>query len=96
MYGLPSDMLSACFQFLLTENTRLDLEVKDILNDLNHQQDENELMCNKIEQLELSLNHSKVLPFSLVLIVVFLLPDDCYSSYLSFYQLLYAVIRYIW
>ena len=65
------NMLSTCFQFLETENTRLELEVKDILNDLNHQQDQNELMCNKIEQLELSLSHSKVLPFSFLLIVPF-------------------------
>ena len=52
---------SACLQFLEKENTRLELEVKDILNELNRQQDQNELMRDKVAELEVSLKHSKVL-----------------------------------
>ncbi|PON34472.1 Kinesin-like protein [Trema orientale] len=46
-------------EFLEKENTRLELEVKDILTELNCQQDQNELMRDKVAELEVSLKHSK-------------------------------------
>lgn len=47
-------------QFLEKENSRLELEMKDILNELDSQKSQNELMRGKIEQLEMSLKHSQV------------------------------------
>ncbi|EXB96208.1 Armadillo repeat-containing kinesin-like protein 1 [Morus notabilis] len=46
-------------EFLEKENTRLELEVKDILNELKQQQDQNDLMHDKIVQLELNLKERK-------------------------------------
>lgn len=49
-------------QHLEKENTRLELEMEEILRELNHQKDHNNLMCDKVAQLEMGLKHSKVLP----------------------------------
>uniref|UniRef100_A0A2C9VY08 Kinesin-like protein n=1 Tax=Manihot esculenta TaxID=3983 RepID=A0A2C9VY08_MANES len=46
-------------EFLEKENSRLELEMKDILNELDSQKSQNELMRGKIEQLEMSLKHSQ-------------------------------------
>ncbi|KAM6584399.1 hypothetical protein CsatB_011401 [Cannabis sativa] len=46
-------------EFLEKENTRLELEVKDTLNELNRQQDQNEFMHDKVAELETRLKHSK-------------------------------------
>lgn len=46
-------------EFLEKENTRLELEMKDFLNELNHQKDLNVLMRDEVASLEMSLKHSK-------------------------------------
>ena len=53
---------SSWLKFLENENTRLELEVKDTLNELNRQHDQNQLMRDKVAELETSLKHSKVTP----------------------------------
>ncbi|KAJ9684671.1 hypothetical protein PVL29_016908 [Vitis rotundifolia] len=47
-------------EFLEKENTRLELEMKDFLNELNHQKDLNVLMRDEVASLEMSLKHSKL------------------------------------
>ncbi|RVW97760.1 Kinesin-like protein KIN-UC [Vitis vinifera] len=47
-------------EFLEKENTRLELEMKDFLNELNHQKDLNVLMRDEVASLEMSLKHSKI------------------------------------
>ncbi|XP_057991778.1 kinesin-like protein KIN-UC isoform X2 [Hevea brasiliensis] len=48
-------------EFLEKENSQLELEMKDILNELDHQKGQNDLMHGKIEQLDMSLKHSQQL-----------------------------------
>ncbi|KAL5569393.1 hypothetical protein UlMin_025968 [Ulmus minor] len=48
-------------EFLEEENTRLELEIKDMLGELNHQKDQNDVMRDKVAQLEVSLKQSKKL-----------------------------------
>ncbi|XVE75408.1 hypothetical protein DITRI_Ditri12bG0091700 [Diplodiscus trichospermus] len=47
-------------EFLEKENTRLELEMKDILAELNCQKDQNSLMQDRIADLEISLKQSKL------------------------------------
>ncbi|CAK9159670.1 unnamed protein product [Ilex paraguariensis] len=53
--------LSDRSEFLEKENTRLEMDMKDMLKRLNSQKDYNDLICNKVASLEMSLNHSKFL-----------------------------------
>ncbi|XP_020536971.1 kinesin-like protein KIN-UC isoform X2 [Jatropha curcas] len=46
-------------EFIEKENTGLELKMKDMLNELDHLKDQNDLMHNKIELLEMSLKHSQ-------------------------------------
>ncbi|KAJ4834636.1 hypothetical protein Tsubulata_020203 [Turnera subulata] len=46
-------------EFLEKENIRLQLEVKDILNELEKQKGHNTLLSDKVVQLEMSLQHSQ-------------------------------------
>ncbi|KAK9283707.1 hypothetical protein L1049_011957 [Liquidambar formosana] len=46
-------------EFLEKENACLEGEMKDILNELNHQKDQNNLMRDEVAHLEMSLKHSK-------------------------------------
>lgn len=41
------------------ENANLELEMKNILNELTHQKDHNNLICNEVARLEMKLKHSK-------------------------------------
>lgn len=47
-------------QLLQKENTRLELELNDVLKDLNSQKDHNDFMHNEVARLEMNLNKSKV------------------------------------
>lgn len=53
----------SCLQFLEQENTRIELEMKEILNELNCQKDQNDVMSEKVAQLEVNLKYSKVFSF---------------------------------
>ncbi|KAL0557260.1 hypothetical protein IC582_005786 [Cucumis melo] len=46
-------------EFLEKENTRMEKEMADLLIELNRQRDRNDLMCDKVSHLEMSLEHSK-------------------------------------
>ncbi|KGN47845.1 kinesin-like protein KIN-UC [Cucumis sativus] len=46
-------------EFLEKENTRMENEMADLLIELNRQRDRNDLMCDKVSHLEMSLEHSK-------------------------------------
>lgn len=48
-------------QLLEMENSRLDSEMKEILNELNRQKDHNDLMHKTILELQVNLNCGKVL-----------------------------------
>lgn len=48
-------------QILEKENSRLELELKDVLKDLNWQKEKNDLMRDEVARLEMSLKSSKVL-----------------------------------
>lgn len=50
-------------QFLEKENTRLGLEMKDLLYELNSQKEHHDMMHDKVAQLESSLEQGKVFPF---------------------------------
>lgn len=50
-------------QLLEEENTRLESEMKDILKELNHQKDHNDLMRDEVARLETNLKNSKVWKF---------------------------------
>ncbi|XP_031257346.1 kinesin-like protein KIN-UC [Pistacia vera] len=52
------NLASRC-ELLEKENAQLDLEMKDFLSELNRQKDHNNLMHDKVSQLETSLKHSK-------------------------------------
>lgn len=52
--------ISTVLQFLEKDNTRLESEMKDLLMELNKQKEENNLMHDKITQLEMNLKNSKV------------------------------------
>ncbi|KAJ0047225.1 hypothetical protein Pint_05992 [Pistacia integerrima] len=52
------NLASRC-ELLEKENALLDLEMKDFLSELNRQKDHNNLMRDKVSQLETSLKHSK-------------------------------------
>lgn len=61
---LSSYLISSSYsQFLEKENTCLELEMKDLLNELNYQKDHNDLMSEKVAQLEVNLTYSKVFSF---------------------------------
>lgn len=60
-------MYSSCLQLLEQENTRIELEMKDLLNELNRQKDQNDLMSEKIVQLEVNSKYSKVFSFFFLL-----------------------------
>lgn len=53
----------SCLQFLEQENTRIELDMKDMLNELNHQKDQNDFLSEKVAQLEVNLKYSKVFSF---------------------------------
>ncbi|KAA8539266.1 hypothetical protein F0562_025958 [Nyssa sinensis] len=46
-------------EFLEKENARLEMEMKDILNELNHQKGQNDFMCDEVARLEMSMKHNK-------------------------------------
>ncbi|KAF3434013.1 hypothetical protein FNV43_RR25116 [Rhamnella rubrinervis] len=46
-------------EFLEEENTRIELEMKDLLNELNRQKDQNDLMSEKVAQLEVNLKYNE-------------------------------------
>ncbi|XP_059666045.1 kinesin-like protein KIN-UC [Cornus florida] len=46
-------------EFWEKENTRLETEMKDILNELDRQKDHNDLMNDEVAHLKMSLKHSK-------------------------------------
>lgn len=50
-------------QFLEKENIRLELEMKDVVNELNQQKGLNVSMRDELTGLEMSLKHSKVFSF---------------------------------
>ncbi|KAL5735028.1 hypothetical protein ACOSP7_032889 [Xanthoceras sorbifolium] len=52
------NLVTRC-EFLEKENTRLELQMKDVSSVLNHQKDQNDLMRDKVGQLERDLKHSK-------------------------------------
>ena len=43
----------------------MEMEIKDMLGELNHQKDQNDVMLDKVAQLEVSLKQSKVILISL-------------------------------
>ncbi|KAM7526872.1 hypothetical protein LguiA_016774 [Lonicera macranthoides] len=52
--------LVARCEFVEKENTHLEAKMTDILMELKHQKDHNDLMCNEVAQLEKSLKRSEV------------------------------------
>uniref|UniRef100_A0A5B7C3W1 Protein ARMADILLO REPEAT KINESIN1 n=1 Tax=Davidia involucrata TaxID=16924 RepID=A0A5B7C3W1_DAVIN len=46
-------------KFLEKENTRLEMEMKGILNELNHQKGHNDFMRDEVARLEMSIKHNK-------------------------------------